>query len=258
MEINRINRLFKVKQQNVLSVYFTAGFPKRDDTKTIIETLAQAGVDMIEIGIPFSDPLADGPVIQQSSQIALQNGISLKLIFEQLKNIRESVDIPLLLMGYLNPVLQFGIERFLDTASQAGIDGIILPDLPLDEYRKKYHSLFKKYNVHNIFLITPQTAEKRIREIDSISDAFIYMVSSASTTGAKKSIEQAQVDYFERINGMNLKNPRLIGFGISSRQTFAKACKYAQGAIIGSAFIRAVSQEGGLEDNIRSFVSKIR
>ncbi len=254
---NRINDLFKTKKENILSVYFTAGFPNLKDTVEIIQQLEKKGVDLIEIGIPFSDPTADGPIIQKSSETALKNGMSLNLLFEQLKTIRKSVNIPLILMGYFNPVFQFGVERFCRKCAEVGIDGAILPDLPLDEFELEYKSFFKENNLHNILLITPQTSEARIRQIDAASEGFIYMVSSSSTTGTGKKVEDFQQDYFERIHQMNLKNPRIIGFGISDKATFNNACKYAGGAIIGSAFVKALSSNSNIEESITEFVGSI-
>jgi tryptophan synthase alpha chain len=254
---NRINQLFQDKKGDILSVYFTAGYPQPDDTVPIIEKLVANGVDLIEIGMPFSDPVADGPVIQQSSLLALKNGMTVKKLFEQLQGIREKVNIPLILMGYLNPVLQFGVEAFCRKCEEVGIDGVILPDLPLNEYQDTYRDLFARHNLHNILLITPQTSEKRLLEIDQASHGFIYMVSSSSTTGAKTSVSDFHLDYFERIKNMNLKNPRLIGFGISNKETFDNACGYAQGAIIGSAFVKALSETGSLDDKISNFVNHV-
>jgi len=256
--MNRIDNLFATKSKNILSIYFTAGFPTINDTIPILESLQNAGVDMVEIGMPFSDPLADGPVIQQSSHIALQNGMSIKTLFEQLKNVRKTIQIPLLLMGYLNPVLIYGFERFLKDAKELGIDGLIIPDMPLNIYKEEYIQLFAKYNMHNIFLITPQTTEDRLQEIVNTSSGFIYMVSSASTTGAKQQIENKQEDYFKRIEALNLKTPRIIGFGISSAETFKKACSYANGAIIGSAFIQLLEKNGNQRNNISDFIKSIR
>ena len=256
--MNRIDKLFANKKDNILSVYFTAGFPKVDDTITIIKELEKNGVDLIEIGMPFSDPMADGPVIQESSHQALLNGMSLHKLFDQLKDIRKSVDIPLILMGYLNPVLRFGMEAFLNECSNTGIDGIILPDLPLLEYTTNYAARFKQHDVHNIFLISPQTNDDRIRLIDQTGSGFIYMVSSASITGSRKGISEEQKAYFNRIKNMNLKNPALIGFGISNHETFRTACKYAQGAIIGSAFINAISDKSNLQESIKDFIQHIK
>lgn len=255
--MNRINQLFGVKNKNILSVYFTAGFPNLNDTVEIIQQLEKNGVDLIEIGIPFSDPTADGPTIQRSSEQALKNGMTLKLLFEQLKDIRKTVKIPLVLMGYFNPVYQFGVERFCEKCAEIGIDGTILPDLPLDEFQNEYRETFKLKNLHNILLITPQTSEKRVRQIDAASSGFIYMVSSSSTTGAGKKVEDFQQGYFERIQQMKLKNPKLIGFGISDRATFENACKYASGAIIGSAFVDAVKGAQDLPKAIATFVENI-
>lgn len=254
---NRINQLFETKKENILSVYFTAGHPNLNDTVEIIQQLEKNGVDLIEIGMPFSDPTADGPTIQRSSETALKNGMSLKLLFEQLKDIRKTVKIPLILMGYINPVYQFGVENFCEKCAETGIDGLILPDLPLDEFEAFYQPVFEKYNLHNILLITPQTGETRIRQIDAASSGFIYMVSSSSTTGSGKKVEDFQREYFERIQSMNLKNPRLIGFGISDKATFENACKYASGAIIGSAFVKAVNENSDLESTIKNFVQAL-
>lgn len=254
---NRINKLFQEKKERVLSVYFTAGYPELDDTKTIIQELVKNGVDLIEVGMPFSDPVADGPVIQQSSLVALNNGMSVKKLFEQLQDIRQSVDIPLILMGYLNPVLQYGIEAFCQKCNEIGIDGLILPDLPLSVYEDDFKAIFEANNLHNIFLITPQTSDERLKQIDEISTGFIYMVSSNATTGAKTSVTEFQRQYFERIKSMNLKNPRVIGFGISNAETFANACQYASGAIIGSAFVKALEGSESLAQKISGFINSI-
>ena len=256
--MNRINRLFTNKHGNILSVYFTAGYPSLHDTAGIIQSLSRSGADMIEIGMPFSDPMADGPVIQKSSDRALKNGMSLRLLFSQLEDIRKETDIPLLLMGYLNPVMQYGIEKFCRDCSKTGIDGIILPDLPVEVYREECQSVFEAYDLHNVFLISPQTSDARIRIIDGQSRGFIYMVSSSSTTGIKGGISSGQTDYFERIRQMRLKNPRLIGFGISNHESFARACSYAQGAIIGSAFVKMLGDKGYSETTVREFVEAIK
>lgn len=256
--MNRINRLFQNKPGQILSVYFTAGYPVLNSTAEIIQSLSDAGVDMIEIGIPFSDPLADGPVIQLSSTQALKNGMSLKLLFDQLKFIRNTTEIPLLLMGYLNPVLQFGMEKFCSYCAETGIDGIILPDLPVAVYEKEYITVFEEKGLHNIFLLSPQTKPERIRKIDSISRGFIYMVSSSSTTGVKTGFSPEQVEYFNRIHAMTLKNPTLIGFGISNNDSFNTACRYSRGAIIGSAFVNMVGEKGYSETEIRKFVQEIQ
>jgi tryptophan synthase alpha chain len=256
--MNRINKLFSEKESEILSVYFTAGYPGINDTHIVIKSLADNGVDMIEIGMPFSDPMADGPVIQQSNDKALKNGMNLRLLFSQLEGIRSKVNIPLIMMGYLNPVMQYGIENFCKKCNDLMIDGVILPDLPYEIYMEKYREIFESYNLHKIFLISPQTSEERIQKIDEISKGFIYMVSSSSTTGIKTKIVKDQEDYFLRLKKMNLKNPRLIGFGISSHETFQRACRYASGAIIGSAFVKALTEEGDLKEKIRRFVYMIR
>lgn len=240
------NRIQQKIQENkkILSVYFSAGYPSLNDTLTIIQDLEKSGVDMIEIGLPFSDPLADGPTIQASSTKALENGMTTKLLFEQLRDIRKTVQIPLLIMGYFNPVLQFGVEAFCKKCNEIGIDGLIIPDLPLAIYQEEYKAIFEHYNLKNIFLITPQTSENRIREIDQITDSFIYMVSSSSVTGNQNGFGAAQENYFERIAQMNLNNPQIIGFGISNTETFSQAVKYQKGAIIGSAFVNHLTQNG--------------
>ena len=252
-----MNRIQKKLQEDkkLLSIYFTAGYPKIDDTVSIIQDLEKNGVDMIEIGLPFSDPLADGPTIQASSTQALKNGMTSEKLFEQLKEIRKTVTIPLIIMGYFNPILQYGVEAFCKKCSEIGIDGLIIPDLPVDVYHEQYKSTFDKFGLKNVFLITPQTSEDRIRYIDSISDAFIYMVSSASTTGAKSGFGEEQRNYFKRIAGLNLRNPQIVGFGISNKDTFDQATKFAKGAIIGSAFIKYLTNNG--VDKINSFVEEI-
>lgn len=242
------------ESKNLLNIYFTAGFPKLHDTVTIIKTLEQSGADLIEIGMPYSDPMADGPTIQESGMKALENGMTVSLLFDQLEKIKGQVKIPLILMGYFNQVLQYGEERFFQHASAVGIDGLILPDLPLEVFENEYQNLFKKYKLAPIFLITPQTSETRIRKIDELSDGFIYVVSSAAITGNSKEISPEQIAYFKRIEDMNLRLPRLIGFGISDRESFTTACQYANGAIVGSAFIRALEGEGRLEKKVEGFV----
>ena len=255
--MNKIELLFKNKSQRVLNVYFTAGYPKLNDTAAIMQQLEASGADLIEVGIPFSDPIADGPTIQESNGVALDNGMTLKLLLEQLKAVREKVSIPIILMGYINPIVQYGMEQFCQDCDEAGVDGLILPDLPMFEYMEVQKPLFEKHGLLNIFLITPQTSESRIREIDENSSGFIYMVSSASTTGAKAQVSGDQEAYFERIKRMNLKNPTLIGFGISNKETFDKASANSNGAIIGSAFIKAISQKGNLNKNIDTFVKSV-
>ena len=252
--MNRINNKL-AEDKKLLSIYFTAGYPSLNDTVKIIQDLEKSGVDMIEIGLPFSDPLADGPTIQESSTAALKNGMTTKLLFEQLKDIRQSVSIPLIIMGYFNPMMQYGVEAFCAKCEEIGIDGLIIPDLPVAEYHEHYQETFKKYGLSNIFLITPQTSDERIRFIDSVSDGFIYMVSSASTTGAKNTFGNEQQHYFERIAALGLKNPQIVGFGISNNETFTQATKTAKGAIIGSAFIKHLTQYG--VSKIDEFVSGI-
>ena len=254
---NRINRLFQEKDKNILSVYFTAGYPNLEDTVPMIQELVKNGVDLIEIGMPFSDPVADGPVIQHSSLIALQNGMSIRKLFEQLKDIRKTVDIPLILMGYINPVLQYGVAAFCRKCKEIGIDGLIIPDLPMDVFEEEFKAVFEDSDLHNIFLITPQTSEDRLRKIDDVSTGFIYMVSSNSTTGAKTSVSDFQQEYFERVNSFGLKNPRLIGFGISNAETFANACEFASGAIIGSAFVKALEGSESLDQKVSGFINSI-
>ena len=252
--MNRINQKLQ-EDKKILSIYFSAGYPNLNDTVQIIQDLEKSGVDMIEIGLPFSDPLADGPTIQASSTAALQNGMTTELLFEQLKNIRETVKIPLLIMGYFNPMYQYGIEIFCKKCSEIGIDGLIIPDLPLKEYQDQYKEVFETNNLKNIFLITPQTSTERIQEIDAISDSFIYMVSSASVTGSSNSFGENESNYFERIANLNLKNPQVIGFGINSKETFNAAIKHQKGAIIGSAFINFLN--GNDKSNIKSFIKQI-
>lgn len=237
METNRINQLLQDGQRNILSVYFTAGYPRLDDTLPVLRELQRQGIDMVEIGIPFSDPMADGPVIQQSSTVALRNGMTLRVLFDQLRDVRREITIPLILMGYLNPIMQYGFEDFCRTCAEIGIDGMIIPDLPFRDYFEQYKPVADRYNLRIIMLITPETSDERIRLIDAHTDGFIYMVSSASTTGAQQSFDDAKQEYFRRINGMNLHNPRLIGFGISNRVTLEAAQANASGAIIGSKFV---------------------
>jgi tryptophan synthase alpha chain len=256
--MNRIDTLFRNKNNNILSVYFTAGYPRLDSTAAIIVTLAEAGADMIEIGMPFSDPVADGPVIQHSSEKALRNGMNLKLLFDQLSEIRHEVKIPLLLMGYLNPVMQFGVENFCRECTRTGIDGVILPDLPPIVYKEEYFSIFNMYNLYNIMLISPQSSVERITAIDKISRGFVYMVSSSSVTGSKGNFSDDQISYFKRVNEMKLRNPVLIGFGISNHETFINAGKFARGGIIGSAFVNILEQDGNDFENINQFIKEIR
>lgn len=256
--MNRIDQLFHQRTAPVLNIYFTAGFPQLNDTRRILKSLELAGADLVEIGIPFSDPVADGPTIQQSNKTALDNGMTLRKLMEQLKGFRDEVQLPVVLMGYFNPIVQYGIEKFCQDCQEVGIDGLILPDLPMYEYQMTYKALFEKHGLHNIFLISPQTAEARIREIDQNSAGFIYMVSSASVTGSSKGISGEQIRYFERVQQMQLRNPRLIGFGISDRESFMQASQYAEGAIIGSAFIRLLEGSNNLEQDIKEFVASIK
>lgn len=253
--MNRISSTLQ-EDKKILSIYFTAGYPALNDTVPIIQDLEQNGVDMIEIGLPFSDPLADGPTIQKSSTEALKNGMTTGILFEQLKDIRKTVSIPLIIMGYFNPMLQYGVKAFCAKCHEIGIDGIIMPDLPLEVYLEDYRSTFEKYDLLNIFLITPQTSTKRIRQIDAASNGFIYMVSSASVTGSKKGFGNAQTEYFQRISDMCLKNPQIVGFGIKDALTFQTATRHAKGAIIGSAFIKHLTAHG--KASITSFISTIR
>ena len=253
--MNRIDQVFD-KKKKILSIYFTAGFPNLDDTTKIIENLQNSGVDIIEIGLPFSDPLADGPTIQESSTAALKNGMNTSLLFKQIKNIRSKISIPLIIMGYFNPILQYGVEKFCLDSKISGIDGLIIPDLPIDIYTSSYKNIFESQNLYNIFLITPQTSIDRILKIDKISKGFIYMVSDSSITGAKNIIDKSQKEYFLRIKKMNLNNPTIVGFGISNSETFKLATNYSDGAIIGSAFISHV-KENGIK-KISSFIKSIR
>ena len=240
----------------ILSIYATAGFPQLKDTLQVLKELENTGVDLIEIGMPFSDPLADGPTIQESSTKALMNGMITELLFEQLKEIRNHLSIPLILMGYFNPVLQFGVEKFLKKAAEIGIDGMILPDLPLEVYKRDYKNLFEAYRLSMIFLITPQTPERRIRQIEKASTSFIYMVSTSSTTGAQEGFNQESMEYFKRIEAMNLQVPTVVGFGISNASSYHQATSHSKGAIIGSAFIKVLSKEG--IEGIPSFIKSIR
>lgn len=253
--MNSIKNIFQTKDKNILSIYFTSGFPDLDDTTKVIQELSDAGVDFIEVGLPYSDPLADGPTIQSSSQRALENGINLDIVFDQLMTIKEANKTPLVLMGYLNQLLKYGEGKFCQKLVSCGIDTVILPDLPMVEYENHYKALFDKYGINNVFLITPHTSEERIRKIDSYTKSFIYMVASSAITGAKGEISQQQIDYFERIKAMSLKSKLIIGFGISDHSTFSKACEYGNGAIIGSAFINELEEKG--ISGISNFIDKI-
>ena len=255
--MNSIQELFQQKERNLLSIYFTSGFPKLNDTAKVISRLEKSNVDFIEVGLPYSDPLADGPTIQDSSQKALENGINLDVIFEQLMTIKETNKTPLVLMGYLNQMLKYGEHKFCQKVVDCGINTMIIPDLPMVEFENHYQELFKKYGLTNVFLITPHTSEDRIRKIDALTDAFIYVVASASITGAKGDISNQQIEYFERIKSMNLQSKLIVGFGISDKETFTIACKYANGAIIGSAFIKYLDKFGinKIDDFIKPIIS---
>ena len=255
MKQNRIDLKFK-EDKKLLSIYFSAGFPNLEDTVPILKNLQASGVDMVEIGLPFSDPLADGPTIQESSTKALQNGMTTQKLFDQLQGIREHIDIPLVLMGYFNPMMQYGIEKFCEQCEAIGIDGLIIPDLPVDVYHEEYKSLFEKHGLYNMFLITPQTSDERIRYIDDVSNGFIYMVSSAAVTGAQSSFGATQAGYFQRIANMNLKTETVVGFGVSNADTYQAATTHSRGAIIGSAFIKFLEKEG--VDKIKDFVTQYK
>jgi tryptophan synthase alpha chain len=256
---NRLTELFQKKSNNLLNIYFTAGYPNLNDTVTVLKALEKAGVDMVEIGMPYSDPVADGPIIQQSSLDSINNGMTIKTLLSQLKDIRKEVSMPILVMGYFNTVMQYGVEKFIQEISAIGIDGVILPDLPLDEYTEHYQTLCESHNISNVLLITPNTADERLHVIDNITQGFIYMVSTNSTTGndAKKT-EDNHDAYFNRIKNMGLKNPRMIGFNIKDKKTFTGACAYANGAIIGSAFVRMLSASKNIEADIIQFVKSIK
>lgn len=255
--MNRIDQLFQEKRENILSVYFTAGYPGPDDTVNVIQALEKNGADMLEIGVPFSDPMADGPVIQASGAEALRNRMSLRVLFNQLSDIRQTVSIPLVLMSYLNPIMQFGFDDYCRHAATCGVDGFIIPDLPFTEYMDTYKPVAEKYGLHMIMLITPETSEERIRMIDENTSGFIYMVSSASVTGARNRFSDENLAYFRRVNAMQLKNPRLIGFGISNRETFSAACREASGAIIGSKFISLLGSEHSIEEAAKKLIIAI-
>jgi len=256
--MNRLNQLFAKKNKNLLSIYFTAGYPDINGTVDIAETLEKNGVDFLEIGFPYSDPVADGPTIQESSQKALDSGMTLKLLFEQLKDLRKRVSIPILLMGYVNPMVQYGVERFCQTAAEVGVDGVIVPDLPMYEYESMYKPVFEKYGLSNIFLVTPQTSEERIRKIDSLSNSFIYLLSSSSITGVGLNVSDAIEGYYQRVKAMELKNPIIIGFGINNNKTYSKACEYANGAIVGSAFVKYLGSREDYMAGIPEFIQNIK
>ena len=243
--MNRIDQLFSSKPQRLLSIYFCAGAPRPDGTADVIRTLAREGVDMIEVGIPFSDPMADGPVIQDAATKALRGGMTLEKLFKQLEGIRRDVDIPLILMGYLNPVFRYGFERFCRRCAEVGVDGMIIPDLPFKDYMENYKAVAERYGLRFIMLITPETSEERVRLIDANTSGFIYMVSSAATTGAQKDFDAQKQAYFQKIEQMHLRIPRMVGFGISNRQTFDAACAHAAGGIVGSRFVSLLDEAGG-------------
>ena len=244
------------EDKKLISIYFTAGYPEINDTTEILKELESAGVDLVEIGLPFSDPLADGPTIQNSSQQALQNGMSTSKLFQQLKNVRNEISIPLLIMGYLNPILQYGVKAFCEKCKETGINGLIIPDLPVEEYLQHYRDIFEEYDIIPIFLITPQTSNERIRYIDSVSSGFIYVVSSAGVTGSTIGFGQEQKDYFERVAALNLKSPLIVGFGISDAESYKQATQYARGGIIGSAFIKHLAKQG--TSRIPEFIAELK
>jgi tryptophan synthase alpha chain len=252
----RIEHVFKKKSSGVLNVYFTAGYPTLDSTLNIMHALQESGVDIIELGMPYSDPLADGPVIQESSSVALSNGMSIAALFNQLKGFRNTIHLPVVLMGYMNPVLQFGFEKFCQEASAVGIDALILPDLPPFEFEEKYSEIIKKYQLDFIFLVTPETSVERIKRLDRLSSGFLYAVSSSSTTGNEKDLN-AVTHYLDRLNSMGLKNPIMVGFGIKDKESFDAVNLHANGAIIGSAFINALSKNNDSVQATKSFISSV-
>jgi len=255
---NRIDQLFDRGKDDILSIYFTAGYPGLNDTAPIIKYLQKSGVDMVEIGIPFSDPVADGETIQHSSQVALGNGMNLKLLLDQLRSIKSEIDIPIILMGYFNPIYQFGVEEFCKKCEEIGVDGLIIPDLPVYELETQYLNLFERHNLRNILLITPQTPESRIYQIDKLSTGFNYIVSSASTTGKTNEVNREQEEYLKRIQTLKLSNPMIVGFGINDQGSFNTVCKYARGAIIGSAFIKELAKKEPLESTVVAFIKSIK
>jgi len=255
--MRRIKNLFQKKANNILNVYCTAGYPELSSTLQVMKALQDNRVDMIELGMPYSDPLADGPVIQQSSSIALANGMTIKKLFEQLKNFRKEISLPVVLMGYMNPVLQYGFEKFCADAAAVGIDGLILPDLPEHEFETEYGTIIKKHGLDFIFLVTPETSEERIRKLDELSTGFLYAVSSSSTTGSDKNMTDVN-SYLQKLKSLNLKNPVLVGFGIKDKATFEAACIHASGAIIGTAYIKALAAPGNVSDITRKFLETIK
>lgn len=257
MMMTRIEELFKRKQRKVLNMYCTAGFPKLDSTLEVMKSLQNNGADLIELGMPYSDPLADGEVIQQSGAVALKNGMTIAILFEQLKDMRSAVTVPVILMGYMNPVIQYGFENFCAKSAEVGIDGFILPDLPMHEFETEYGQIIKKYSLNLIFLVTPETKEERVRKIDELSTGFLYAVSSSSTTGNNKDISE-QEPYFKKLQDMKLRNPILVGFGIRDKQTFESACKYTNGAIIASAYIKALGNGKDVNVVTKDFLESIK
>ena len=255
--MSRIKNLFQKKANNLLNVYCTAGYPQLNSTIEVIKALQKGCADIIELGMPYSDPLADGPIIQQSSSLALANGMTIKKLFEQLKDLRKEITVPVVLMGYMNPVLQYGFEKFCADAAAVGIDGLILPDLPEHEFETEYGDIIKKHGLDFIFLVTPETSEARIKKLDELSSGFLYAVSSSSTTGRDKNMADVKT-YLQKLKGLNLKNPVLVGFGIKDRSTFEAACANANGAIIGTAYIKALAEPGNVADITRKFLESIR
>jgi tryptophan synthase alpha chain len=254
--MSRINELFAKKKERVLNVYCTAGYPQLNDTLTVMKALQASAANLIELGMPYSDPLADGPVIQASGAKALQNGMTISVLFEQLNDFRKDIKVPVVLMGYLNPLLQYGFERFCEKASEIGIDGLIIPDIPMFEFEKEYAATLKKHGLDFIFLVTPETPEERVKKLDELSSGFLYAVSSSSITGSDKDFSTVE-SYLQKLKGMRLKNPVLVGFGIKDRQTFESACAYANGAIIGSAYIKALGDGKKIEERTKSFLETI-
>lgn len=254
--MNRIQKLFQQKQRNLLNVYVTAGYPKLHDTLPIMQALEANGADLIELGMPYSDPLADGPVIQHSSSIAIANGMTIETLFAQLKDLRTTVSVPVILMGYMNPVLQYGFEKFCADAAAVGVDGLILPDLPEYEFETEYGAIIKKYDLDFIFLVTPETSEERIKKLDSLSSGFLYAVSSSSTTGGDKAFSPVQ-EYLQRLQSYQLHNPVLVGFGVKDRASFEAAAAYSNGAIIGSAYIKSLDGAADVAAATKAFVSSV-
>lgn len=254
--MSRLQELFNKKRKNILNVYCTAGYPELNSTLEVMKALQDSGADLIELGMPYSDPIADGPIIQASSSIALGNGMSIPRLFKQLKDFRTEIKVPVILMGYLNPVLQYGFERFCADAEAVGVDGLILPDLPIYEFETEYGEIIKKHNLDFIFLVTPETSEERIKKLDSLSTGFLYAVTSSSTTGKDKELVSTE-QYLQKLQSLNLKNPVLVGFGIRDRKTFEQACKNSNGAIIGSAYIKALNYGPNIQEATKEFLESI-